>query len=202
MSAFLSIVGLGFIFFASPGPINFETVRRGVNNGPWSAFCVQIGAVLAELALGGVVLLGLAPLMRRLDVQLAFSLLSAGVLLWIAGVALRDAGRARAGPSQSRASRNSLFVGMVYAASSPFTPMLWLSIAGVAAAHGVAMTNPFNISLVGCGYLVGALAWAVLVAAIVGWGRAVVQPRVWRYWNAASGIIVGAYGVHLLWQLV
>lgn len=109
MTAFFSIVGLGFVFFASPGPINFETVRRGVNSGPWSAFCVQIGAVLAELALGVVVLLGLAPLMQRLDVQLAFSLFSAGLLLWIAGMALRDARHAHV-VSSHHAERAHLLV--------------------------------------------------------------------------------------------
>lgn len=200
MMAFFSIFALGLVFFASPGPINIETVRRGVNSGPWPAFFVQLGAVLAELVVGVAVLFGLAPLMQRADIHLGFTLLSAGVLLWIAWVALRDARQPVSVQLQVAASRHSLVVGMVCAASSPLSAMMWLSIAGIATAHGVAMTSVWTIGFVGLGYFLGALTWAVLISAFIGWSRAVVKPRFWRYWNAVSGVILGGYGVHLLWQ--
>lgn len=200
MTVFWSIFGLGLLYFATPGPINIETMRRGITGGPWPAFCVQLGAVTAELALGGAVLLGIVPLMQRPWVQLVFTMLSIGVLLSLAWAALCDAHRSAVPRPVVATAQGSFLVGAIAAASSPLTVMMWLSITGVAATGGHPITELADVVLVGLGYVLGALTWAALLAVGIGWGRRRVPSHFWRWWSTASGVILGGYGIHLLWQ--
>lgn len=198
INLFWSVFGLGLVFFASPGPINIETVRRGVHSGPWPAFAVQVGAIIAEIALGVAVMGGIAPFIQQPSVQWVLTVLSAGVLGWIAWGALRPDRTSFAPLGQRRAAHYSMTVGVVAAASNPLGVMMWLVIAGVAPASGIALLQPVHVVIIGVGYLLGALTWAVLITVIVGWSRRFVQPRVWRWWNIGSGVLLGGFALHLV----
>lgn len=202
MTVFWSVVGLGLLFSASPGPINLETLRRGLHEGPWSAFSVQVGSLIAELGLGGMMLLGLVPLIQHPGVHLTLTVLSIGVLLAIAWTALRDARRTPVPGAGTSSARRSLLLGALAAASNPLSPMVWVSIIGVAAASDYLMSGLATAVLVGLGYLLGALSWAIVFTVGIGWGRSLLAPRFWRWWNVTSGAIIGGYGIHLLWQTV
>lgn len=192
-----SVFGLALAFFASPGPINIESVRRGVAGGPWPAFAVQCGAIGAELVLGVAVLFGLAPVIERPGVQLVLTLASASLLLWLAWTALRTT-RHPSDPQSTSWTRHGVIVGALCAASNPLTPLMWLTVAGMVTAADQVALAPAAIAMLGIAYALGALVWAVLLAALIGWSRTLVQPHWWRWWNAVSGLILGGYGVSTL----
>jgi chemosensory pili system protein ChpE len=197
---FWSIFGLALAFFAAPGPINVETVRRGLHGGARSAFAVQLGALLAELLVGIAVLAGVAPVITRPAVQLGLTLISGSLLLWTAWSALRAARAQSESASQPVTTRRSFLLGLGWAATNPFTPLIWLTIIGIVTSAGGGAIDPPTIALLGAGYVLGALSWAVAVVTLIGWSRTLLQPRFWRAWNALSGLAIGGYGVHLLWN--
>lgn len=170
-----------------------------MNGGAWPAFFVQLGAILTALALGAAVLVGVAPLLKRPGVQLALHLFGAGVLLWLAWSALRDARRLHIPLAAQGRAHHSLIVGAICAVSNPLTVMVWFAVGGVATGHGFTELHA-RTAIIGLGYLMGTLTWAVLFAACIGWGRRWFQSRVWRWWNLASGLLFTTAGLHLLWQ--
>jgi threonine/homoserine/homoserine lactone efflux protein len=199
---FWSIFGIGLAFYASPGPINVETVRRGVNGGPWPAFFVQLGAIGAHLVLGVAVLLGLAPLIKRPEAQLMLHVFSASVLLWLAWAAVHDTQRALLPLPVRDSVFNSLMAGALCAASNPLTGMVWITVVDVAAAYGFTDLRISDVALITFGYLIGTLTWAVAFAACIGRGQRLLQSRAWRWWNVASGAALAAYAVYSLWQTI
>lgn len=199
MNVFLSVVGLGFVLFASPGPINIETVRRGVHAGAWSAFSVQLGAIVADLLIGVAVFVGIVPFMEQPAVQLSLALCSAAVLLWIAWGALRATDHVTAPNATIAAARHNFVIGLLCAISNPLSALLWLTVAGVAAIRDVAAIAVGDVLLIGSGFLLGSLTWAVFIALFIGWSRHLIRPKVWRWWNALSGLAIGGYGVHMVW---
>lgn len=52
--------------------------------------------------------------------------------------------------------------------------------------------------MIGSGYTLGALSWGVPFAALAAGGRRFVQPRVWRWWNVASGVLLGGFALRLV----
>jgi threonine/homoserine/homoserine lactone efflux protein len=92
-----------------------------------------------------------------------------------------------------------VLVGMIAAASNPMSVIMWLAVAGVAPASGIAELQPVHGVIISAGYLLGALTWAMLIALFVGWSRRFVQPHVWRWWNVGSGVLLGAFALRLVW---
>ncbi len=72
-------------------------------------------------------------------------------------------------------------------------------MAGVATASGIVDLQSAHVVIIGAGYLLGALTWAVLIALFVGWSRHFVQPHVWRWWNVGSGVLLGTFALRLVW---
>lgn len=86
--------------------------------------------------------------------------------------------------------------------SNPLSPIIWVTIAGAAATNGFAVQSPAHGFIIGLGYLLGTLTWAIAIALALCWGRRFAQPHFLRWWNAASGVLLGGYGLHLVWLLI
>jgi chemosensory pili system protein ChpE len=199
---FWTVFGLGFVVVASPGPVTLATIRQGVARGYRPALAVQIGALGTALVWGIVVLAGLAPLARRLDLEPALTAAGGAALLWAAWRALVDTRAVpRPAPPASRGVRRAALAGALYAASNPAYATVWFGVAGALATGGVLAARPSHIALVAGAYTLGALCWGVPLAAVVAGGRRLVTPGFWRWWHGASGLALGGYGLHLLWAL-
>lgn len=142
MNMFWSVFGLGLTFFASPGPINIETVRHGVRDGYRAALAVQIGATCAELVLAVAVLLGIAPFMQHSTVQFMLAMVGAAFLLWTAWRAVHEASPTTMLSPQRRTAHHSALMGAGYAISNPLGIFIWLTVAAMLTATGV--TTPIR----------------------------------------------------------
>jgi chemosensory pili system protein ChpE len=199
---FWSIAGLALALCAAPGPINIEMVRQGVNHGFMPALGVHIGAVAAELAWAGVVLLGLAPFIQQPAVQSAMAMVGACVLLWMAWQTMRAALVPAMAQASTRQARHGVWTGAIYAASHPLVVTFWISIAAMLTVSGITPIQPLHLVVIVCAYIAGGMTWGVAVAALAAWSRKIVQPRMWRWLNAVSGVLLATYGFQLLWTFV
>lgn len=177
---FWSVFALSFAVVASPGPVNLATVRHGVERGYWPALAVQVDALAAELIWGAAVLVGVGPLVQRLGLQPALTGAGAGLLLWTVWQALRDAWAAPSAARGGDGTRHGALAGALYASGNSVYATFWIGVAGILAAGGAVGSRSIQVAVIGAADTLGALSWGIVLAALVTWGRRVVQPRFWR----------------------
>jgi threonine/homoserine/homoserine lactone efflux protein len=79
-------IALGLTVSLPPGPVAFETIKRGIGRGFWNAFPLAIGAALADLTYASLVYLGALKLINNNpQVQIGIYLIG-GVLLIAVGI--------------------------------------------------------------------------------------------------------------------
>jgi chemosensory pili system protein ChpE len=191
---------------APPGPVTMETVRRGLGGGFRPALFVQLGSVIGDLTWCGVALLGLAPLVQIGWVRNALSIAGVALLLYLGLTGLRDAFRARPAnttlgapnSSQAGAFRSGLAISM----ANPMAIGYWLSVGGALIAAGVAGTTPLQTGTFVGGYLAGTLAWCLIFALAVQWGKRILSPAMFRWLAAACSGALLFFGLALAVRLL
>jgi len=183
-----------------------ETVRRGLGGGFRPALFVQLGSVIGDLTWCGVALLGLAPLVQVGWVRTALSVAGVALLLYLGFTGLRDAFIAQpAGPalgapngSHGGAFRSGLAISM----ANPMAIGYWLSVGGALIAAGVAGTTPLQTGTFVGGYLAGTLAWCLIFALAVRWGKRLLSPAMFRWLTAACSGALLFFGLALAARLL
>jgi threonine/homoserine/homoserine lactone efflux protein len=174
----LSGAFLGFLFNASPGPINVESIRRGLQGGVWDALGVQLGGMVGQVVYALLALAGAGLLFRSATVHTLLGLAGAGLLLYLGATAVRQgwcerhAASAQAGggacaePGAPRTARGGLKLGAAISLASPWGIAFWLSVGGTA----LPRTPGGAAGFLG-GFVVGGLLWALGFPVLVGWIR-------------------------------
>ena len=184
---------LALMFFSSmviaysgalmPGPmlavVVAESPRQGVRAGP----LVVLGHGLLELALLGLLVLGLGPLLVREGVQAALSIVggvmlvvtAAGMLLTVA----RGTARLDWGPPSGNAGGRAVLGGVLSSLSNPYWSIWWatigLSLLTKAYAIGAAALVAFY-----AGHILGDLTWYSAVSGVIAAGRRWITPALYR----------------------
>ena len=65
---------------------------------------------------------------------------------------------------------------------------------------GSTLVTPIHLVVVMCAYALGGMVWGLVMSALATRSRALIQPRVWRWLNAVSGLLLAGYGIQLLWS--
>lgn len=166
-----------------PGPmlavVVAESPRQGVRAGP----LVVLGHALLELALLGLLVLGLGPLLEREGVQAVLSVLGGVMLVATAAVMLlsvaRDTARLEYGAAGGRAHGRAVLGGVVSSLSNPYWSIWWatigLSLLTKAYALGAAALVAFYV-----GHILGDLTWYSAVSGVIAAGRRWITPRRYR----------------------
>ena len=166
-----------------PGPmlavVVAESPRQGARAGP----LVVLGHALLELALLGLLLLGLGPLLAREGVQAALSLLGGAMLVLTAAGMLLTVARGTAqlewGSEGGRASGRAVIGGVVSSLSNPYWSIWWatigLSLLTKAYAIGTAALVAFYL-----GHILGDLTWYSAVSGVIAAGRRWITPARYR----------------------
>src|SRR5512138_656777 len=89
MNAALAIM-LGLAYVASPGPVNIETLRRGLVGGFRVALALQLGSLIGDLFWAMLVLAGVRLLLTHAAAQTVLSIAGAALLLYLGCSALRS----------------------------------------------------------------------------------------------------------------
>ena len=192
----LSALGLGLAYAAAPGAVNTEAVRRGLAHGPRSAFLVEAGSLIGDslwalLALTGVALFG-----RHLAVQVVLGIAGGCFLLRMAWNALHDAWLARQPVAKQRA-RGDFATGAFFGLANPVGLAFWSGVGSGVVAMGA---TEVGFAFFFAGFFAGASLWCIALSLLLGLGRRWVHPSFFRLVNAICGLILGYFGIKLLWS--
>jgi len=180
---FLSSMAIAYSGAIMPGPmlavVVAESPRQGVRAGP----LVVLGHGLLELALLGLLVLGLGPLLVREGVQAVLSVVG-GVMLVVTAAAMlasvaRGTARIEWGEAGGRAGGRAVLGGVVSSLSNPYWSIWWatigLSLLTKAYALGAAALVAFYV-----GHILGDLTWYSAVSGVIAAGRRWITPRRYR----------------------
>ena len=192
---------LGLAYVASPGPVNIETLRRGLSGGFRVALALQLGSLIGDLFWAILALAGVALLLTHAAAQAILSIAGTALLVYLGCSALRSwrtiaAVASPVGDSAPQiqvgalASGRMFWTGAAIATANPFGPAFWLSIGG-AMGNG-AQQQP--ITFLG-GFFLGALLAGVTIALLVGIGHARITPRLARLATSGCGLALIGCGL-------
>lgn len=192
-----SAASLGVAYAAAPGAVNTEAIRRGVAHGPRSTFLIEAGSLIGDslwalLALTGVALFG-----RHLAVQVVLGIAGGTFLLRMAWNALHDAWLDRQPAASSQRARGDFATGAFFGLANPVGLAFWSGLGSGVAAMGV---SGVGYAYFFAGFFVGASIWCLGLSLLLSLGRRWVRPGIFRLVNALCGLILGYFGVKLLWS--
>jgi chemosensory pili system protein ChpE len=191
-------LALGIAYAALPGVVNTEAIRRGVRAGFAQAASVQIGALTGDALWAAIALTGVTLFLEHEVVALTLGIVGAGFLFHLARVALLSALHGGADNSAPAKPGSSLLTGLIFSLANPAGLAFWTGIGGglLGASGEASFARSGGLLLM---FVLGALCWGVGMSALVAWGRRFATPRLFRAIDALCGILLGVFGVRLLW---
>ena len=205
----LQLIGLGivmgFAFAAPPGIVAAETFRRGIARGFPAALSVQLGSLIGDAVYCGLALAGVAALAQNSGAQRALGVISVLFLIYLAIAGIRAELAAPAHSAVHAAApantRGAFVTGMLLSLTNPWAIGYWLSLGGALASYG-ALESANAMTLFFAGFFGVCVAYAFIVALVVGWTRRALPPQFARAISIASSALVGIFGIGLAYQMM
>jgi threonine/homoserine/homoserine lactone efflux protein len=193
-----SAVAIALVFCASPGAVNTESLRRGMDRGFWAALLVQIGSLTGDMIWAAIALTGTAFLVQHRPIALVLGVVGACFLLRQALAAFWGAARGTPASEADSALRGDFLTGAAFSLTNPFALAFWLGLgAGITAtAHASFSTT---LAFFG-GFFAGAVIWCIAFPALIAVGRRHANAPIMRAIDALCGVALSYFGVRLLWQ--
>lgn len=198
---FLRGLAIGFAIAFALGPIGLLVIRRTIDRG-WSyGFVSGVGVATADALYGAIAAFGLTAITELLlGVDRFLGIVGGAVLLLLAARGIQETRalapdampEARAEPGRLE-SPVGAWLSMV--ALTLTNPATILSFAALFASIGAGTGGPAGATAVVAGVFVGSVAWWALLTGLVAGLRARLTPRVVRWLNVASAVVIGAFGV-------
>ena len=187
---------MGIAFAAPPGAVTAETFRRGARGGFALALGVQLGSLVGDATYALLALAGLAALAQNPALQIALGAFGAMFLMYLAWSSFQTARVDLSGFENPGLNQRSAFLsGMAISLANPWAIAFWLSLGGALATLGVANADTTYIAIFFASFMLGAAAWSVALALIVGRMRGLMRPVVFRIVSVVCGIVLGAFGL-------
>ncbi len=189
---------VGFAYVAPPGPVNVETLRRGLTDGRRAALAVQVGVLAGDAAYALLAALG-AP--AALDHPLARTLLNlagCALLLYLgyAAIVAPVMRVSRASEHQDSIVHAGVREAMI-ALLNPCAVVFWLSIGGILGHQ----SHP-NAIAYGFGFGASTLLWTIGLPIALSYGQRALTPPFLRAVSTICGLTLIGLGVGMGWTLV
>ena len=203
MLLFLTACGLGFAFFASPGAITAQLLRRGLEQGFLSALFLQLGALIGVSLWAIIAFIGAAVLTHNVLARLILGTVGALLLFWLMWNALRDAYRGKVLEAAKASNvRGDFALGAAISLINPLPIAFWLGIGTTVIAAGKASPDPKDLLVFFAGFICSALLWSFFMAGLIAWGQRFVTPLFFRLVNLICGLALGLFALKLLWSTI
>jgi chemosensory pili system protein ChpE len=203
MLLFLTAFGLGLAFFASPGAVTAQLLRRGLEQGFFSALFLQLGALIGVTLWAMIAFIGAAFLVQYVLARVLLGTVGILLLLLLAWQALRAAYRGKIDKAKASSIRGDFALGAAISLANPLPIAFWLGIGStVLATGGKASPDPRALVIFLGGFLSSALLWCFFLAALIAWGRRFVTPLFFRFVNLICGLALGLFAFRLLWSTI
>src|SRR3954469_16303886 len=196
---FLRGFAIGFAVAFALGPIGLLVIRRTVDRGWVHGFASGVGVATADASYSAVAAFGLTAVSEVLvGIDQLLGIVGGAVLIVLAAMSLRSTLRAVDAPL-ARPERGRLdgplggwasMVGLTLT-----NPATILSFAALFASIGAGTGGASGATAVVAGVFLGSVTWWGLLTGVVARLRARMTPRVVRWLNIGSALIIGAFGV-------
>ena len=196
----ITAVGLGVAYAAAPGAVNTEAIRRGILHGAHSTLLVQAGALIGDAFWALLAMAGVTILVQHPDLEVVLGITGGCFLLRMAWLAFQEAFFKRASSSATASStRGDFTTGVIFGVVNPFGLTFWSGLGSSVVTSGMTGTK---FVLFFASFFAGAVGWSVAISAVIYWGRRWIRPALFRWINIFSGLMLGYFGVRVLWVTI
>lgn len=196
---FFSAFVMSIAFAIQPGPIGFESLRRGTIHGWSAALHVELGSLLGDGVWAAIALLGASIIFQNRAVTLLLGLFGCGLLLRFAWDAWHSSRQEQAYNSTNNRS-NHFAAGAMLSLSNPQNLTAWLGMSGTIVGLGFLDPQPSHLLVFFAGYMIAQVCWCFFFATVVEFGRRLLNPQLLRRINVGCACFLAILGFHLLLQ--
>lgn len=197
MEILLRGVAIGFAIAAPVGPIGLLCMRRTLTNGRGAGLASGLGAATADAVYGLLVAVGFAATGVLVAYAGPLAIAGGSLIIWLGAMSVRSFLRR---PGDTKAPKYNTHGALLPAFATTFAltlsnPMTILAFVGLVAGLGAqASSDPAAPFWLVAGVFFGsALWWLILVHAAL-MARSRITPRVTRWFDLASGIVLVIWG--------
>ena len=198
---FISAFAMAIAFAIQPGPIGFESLRRGVSHGWGAALRVELGSLVGDGVWTVIALLGASILFQNPVVTLILGLFGCGLLLRFAWDAWRASSSTVDLATSDDKRANHFVAGAMISLSNPLNITFALGISGTVVGLGFLNPQPIHLLVFFSGYMIAQVCWCFFFATIVEIGRRrLLNQRLFRWINLVCAVFLAYMGFKLLLQ--
>jgi chemosensory pili system protein ChpE len=189
---------LALAYCGAPGPVLAEAARRGLTSGFRAALAVELGSLAGDALWVALTLMGAAALAEAGGVRLAASVAGGVFLLWLGVRALRGARNEHILTDDKPAANRAFATGAAISVASPYALPFWLGVSGSLSGHGLFSNGAFGYVAFSSAFLLTCVVYALVVAALIAWGRRFLRPRFFFAVDLVCGGTLVVLGANLL----
>ncbi|WP_420641885.1 LysE family translocator [Candidatus Leptofilum sp.] len=195
MQIFLGLL-MGVVYAAAPGPVNIETIRRGVKGGFMDSLAVQIGSSVGRIVYALLALLGAGLLLQGESLQLAIGVFGTTVLFYLGVNAIRDwrglVNQAGEVGAQTAPSRHAFWTGATLSLANPLAIVFWLSIGSRVAQEPGLESTTFLL-----GFFAGCAVVSLFVSVFASFWQTRLTTKVALSVSWVCGLVLIGFGLRL-----
>ena len=199
LDLFLRGLAIGFAIAFALGPIGLLVIRRTVDRGWAYGFLSGVGVASADAMDGAIAAFGLTAVSEILvGIDRPLAIVGGAALVVLAIRSLRSAVRSADGVvarGEGRPVGSPIAAWASMVALTATSPATILSFAALFASIGAGTGGPAGATSVVIGVFTGSVAWWALLTGVVAGLRARLTPRVVRWLNIVSAVVIGGFGV-------
>jgi threonine/homoserine/homoserine lactone efflux protein len=185
---------LGFVIAAGIGPISLLVIRRTFQAGRVVGLASGLGVATADATYGGIAAFGLTAVTDVLvGGERILGLLGGLFLIWLAWRTVRSSQPTAATIAERRGGLGSAYISILGLTLT--NPLTILSFAALFAGLGITNRTALDAALMTLGVFAGSACWWLVLTTTVALLRSRVTPRVLRGVTAASGLLIGLFGL-------
>jgi threonine/homoserine/homoserine lactone efflux protein len=161
---------------------------------------VGVGSLIGDAVYAALALGGLTAVSRYTVARLVIGSCGALLLFWLAFDALRAGVPNPAEPANISGKRSDFLVGAGLSLANPWAIAFWLGFGGVLLSAGI--RNPeAKLPLLLAVFLIGALAWSVILSLMIALARRFVNAVLFRLVSTGSALVFVGTGLYTIWQI-
>ncbi len=191
---FISAFGMSIAFAAQPGVITFEAIRRGVQRGWRAALQIEFGSLVGDATWALMAWIGVSVLFQNKLISLVLSMLGCYLLLRFAWEAWKTSHETFTISTPQANIRGDFATGAALSLSNPQNLTFWLGMSGTVIGLGFLNPEPMHLLVFFTGFMFAQVCWCFFVAGLIGYSRQFMTPRLYRWLNIASAVILAYFG--------